>query len=107
MSLDFYLMRVQPTRVFARNITHNLNNMASAAGVYEALWRPDEHGFKTAADIIPVLNKGLADLKARPDHYRQFDSPNGWGRYEHFVPFVEGVLQACIDNPDADIEVSR
>lgn len=28
------------------NITHNLGKMAEAAGIYHALWRPDEIGIK-------------------------------------------------------------
>ena len=32
---------------------------------------------------------------------------NGWGMYEHFVPFVEKYLEACKEYPDAVIEVSR
>lgn len=31
----------------------------------------------------------------------------GWGLYEHFVPFVEKYLRACIENPDAFVSVSR
>lgn len=127
MSLDVYLHRVQKTAVYDANITHNLGKMASEAGIYEALWRPHrlksdynvpegdheaEYEFEKksqtfASDIIPILEKGLADLKWRPEHYEQFNSPNGWGTYEHFVPFVEAYLQACKDYPDAEIEISR
>jgi len=107
MSLDFYLTRVQPAEVFSANITHNLNTMADKAGIYNALWRPDEHGYKKAGQIIPVLREGLVKLKANPKYFKQFDSPNGWGLYVNFVPFVESVLTACEEFPDADIWVSR
>lgn len=107
MSLDFYLVRVQPTEVFSRNITHNLNKMASEAGIYEALWRPDEHDYQKAEQIIPILRKGLAILEGDPERFKKFNSPNGWGIYEHFVPFVKAVLEACEEYPDADIRVSR
>lgn len=107
MSLDFSLIEVRPVEIFTSNITHNLGAMAREAGIYDCLWRPDEHGFEYARDIIPALHRGLADLKENPEHYKKFDAPNGWGIYEHFVPFVEQVLQACEANPDAKIEVSR
>jgi hypothetical protein len=107
MSLDFCLERVQPCQVFSRNITHNLNNMAEAAGIYKCLWRPDENGYETAGQIVPLLQDALKDLKARPEHYKQFDAQNGWGTYPHFVSFVEDVLSACQEHPDAKIEVSR
>jgi hypothetical protein len=57
--------------------------------------------------IIELLEKGLADLKERPEYFEQFNSSNGWGMYEHFVPFVEKYLEACKEYPDAIIEVSR
>jgi hypothetical protein len=107
MSLDFSLNRIQETEVFSTNITHNLNEMADKAGIYEALWRPEEKGWKLASDIIPVLEKGLKKLKAKPDYYKKFDAKNGWGTYEHFVPFVEEVLKACKEFPDGTIAVSR
>ncbi len=107
MSLDFSLKQMQMSRVFDTNITHNLNKMADEAGIYYALWRPEEKGWKEGKDIIEVLEKGLKELKNRPEHYKKFDAENGWGTYEHFVPFVEEVLKACKEYPDAEIEVSR
>jgi hypothetical protein len=50
---------------------------------------------------------GLNDLKKRPLHYKNFNAPNGWGTYKHFVPFVEKYLNACKEHPDATIDVSR
>ena len=93
--------------VFDANITHNLNKMADEAGIYEACWRPEEIGATKASDIISILEKGFEDMKARPEHYKQFDSPNGWGLYIHFLPWIEAYLNACREYPDAIIEVSR
>ena len=94
-------------QVYWANITHNLGKMAYEAGIYEALWRPEEIGKIKASEIVELLEKGLADLKARPEHFVKFNSPNGWGMYERFVPFVEKYLEACKEYPDAIIEVSR
>jgi hypothetical protein len=66
MGLDFYLERVQLTVVFDRNITHNLGKMADAAGIYEALWLPDEHGYTKAEQIIIPLREGLKLLETDP-----------------------------------------
>ena len=93
--------------VFDANITHNLNKMADAAGIYEACWRPEEIGATKAGDIIPILEKGFEDMKARPEHFKKFDSENGWGTYKDFLPWVENYLNACREYPDAIIEVSR
>ena len=107
MSLDFRLVKRQLTSVFDANITHNLCKMAGEAGIYQHLWRPEEIGITVASELIEPLTKALADMKARPDHYQKFDSPNGWGKYIHFVPWVESVLEACKQHPDAQIDVCR
>ena len=107
MSLDVYLNAVRPTEVYSANITHNLGSMAREAGIYEALWRPEEIGITTAAQLIGPLTVGLALLKADPPRFEALNSPNGWGLYEHFVPFVERYLEACKENPDAAVSVWR
>lgn len=106
MSLDFYLTQ-DGDEVFHRNITHNLGKMADEAGIYRCLWRPDEIGVTKASQCIEPLKLGLTTLISDPERFQQYDSPNGWGKYVHFVPFVAAVLMACIEYPDADVEVSR
>lgn len=112
--------------VFGANITHNLGSMANEAGIYKALWRPymlkesyvpiedyhEELKYEDsvevrAYEIIPIIEKGLEDMKARPEHYKTFDSPNGWGTYVHFIPFIEQYLSACKEFPQAIVSVSR
>ena len=93
--------------VFDANITHNLNKMADKAGIYYACWRPEEIGAIKAKDIIPLLEKGYEDMKERPDYFKQFNSPNGWGTYKNFLPWVEKYLEACKKYPEADIWVDR
>lgn len=107
MSLDVILEAVRPTTIYSANITHNLTKMADAAGIYMHLWRPDELGITKARELIEPLRAGLARLVANPVHFKQYDSPNGWGLYEHFVPFVRKYLQACEENPDADVRTCR
>jgi len=107
MSLDVWLTAARPTTVYASNITHNLGRMAEEAGIYQHLWRPEEIGVTTAGELIEPLERGLAALKAEPDRFRAFDAPNGWGRYEHFVPFVAQYLDACRENPDATVNADR
>ena len=111
MSLDVMLKDPTATYdtgyLYDANITHNLNTMAEAAGIYEALWRPEDIDKTKAGEIIKLLEKGLKDLKARPEYFETFNSPNGWGMYEHFVPFVEKYLEACQTYPKSIIKVSR
>ena len=111
MGLDITL--TDPTATYEVNslyetgITHNLGLMAKEAGIYKALWKPEELNAKQAKDIIEVLEKGLTKLKARPDYFKQYDSPNGWGIYKHFVPFVEKYLDALKEYPESLIKISR
>lgn len=89
------------------NITHNLNKMADEAGIYQHLWRPEELGIKKAGELITPLSEGLTRLKADPEHYKTFNASNGWGKYDGFVDWVERYLQACKENPEGTISVSR
>lgn len=93
--------------VYDANITHNLGDMARKTGIYEALWRPEDIDKTKAGEIIELLEDGLESLKKGPDYFKKFNSPNGWGTYENFVPFVEKYLDACKEYPSATIEVSR
>jgi len=118
---------IEYENIYNANITHNLAEMAGRAGIYEALWRPhrlkpdynipekdydaewefEDNSTTFAKDIIPLLERGLADLKSRPEYFEQFNSSNGWGTYKHFVPFVEEYLNACKKHPDSIVKVSR
>lgn len=93
--------------VYDSNITHNLNEMADKAGIYKYLWRPDELGIVYASELIMPLTDGVKNLEADPEYYKQFNSPNGWGLYKNFVPFVRKYLQACKEYPTAKVNVSR
>ena len=107
MSLDVTLTRLAPCEVYSANITHNLGKMANAAGIYMHLWHPDEIGVTQARQLIDPLKAGLSLMRSDPERFKAFDAPNGWGKYEHFLPFVAGLLAACEANPDATITVSR
>src|SRR6478609_9159315 len=93
--------------VFDYNITHNLNRMADAAGIYEAMWRPDEHGYVHAGDIIDVLDKGLVELRSTPLYFKGMNPKNGWGNYEGLVKATSAYLAACRQYPSAEISVWR
>lgn len=99
--------RIKEEIYFEANITHNLHKMAEEAGIYKYLWEPEEIGITKAKQIIKPVEKGLAKMKANPEKFKKFDSPNGWGLYENFVPWIEKYLNACKNHPEADVKVSR
>ncbi len=93
--------------VYSANITHNLAEMAKEAGLYEALWRPEEIGITKAAQLILPLQDGLNTLLSDPRRFEQFNPSNGWGDYDALVKFVCAYIVAAARNPDADVDVSR
>lgn len=115
MSLDVYLTKIMPTEVYSSNITHNLSKMANAVTLsngftlYDILWRPDEcvPPYTHAGQLSDLLHEGWKELHSDPLKYKQYNPENEWGSYEGFVKFVKQYRDACIENPDADINVSR
>ena len=115
MSLDVYLSTQVDTggkepydvQLFTTNITHNLGAMAEWAGVYKAVWRPEENAIKTADQLIPILEAGLKKLIDNFDEASKYNSGNGWGMYPHFVSFLEDYLAACKQHPKAQVRACR
>jgi len=107
MSLDIYLEeeKTMMVNVFEANITHNLNKMAIAAGLYDFLWHPKENGIFFASDLIKPLKSGIKSMKINPKRYRKLDAKNGWGKYEEFLPWLEELLAACRENPNSSVSV--
>jgi hypothetical protein len=113
MSLDIFLdTEICPRcnrseNLYQANITHNLTKMAEIAGIYKCLWHPEDINISRAGQLIEPLEKAIEDMKKYPDKYKKYDSPNSWGTYKQFVPWLEDLLSACRQSPDAMVEVSR
>src|SRR3990167_10444208 len=99
MSLDVYLTKIMPAEVFSANVTHNLGDMAKAAGIYEHLWKPEEIGITKANQLIEPLKIALKKMKENPEEFEKYNPDNGWGSYKDFVPWIVEYLNACIENP--------
>ncbi len=110
--------------IFRYNITHNLGEMAHHSGLYEPLWRPyklrpdfvpdqlNEYEFEEqqtiiAGELISHIEKGLETLKSDPDYFKKYNPENEWGNYDGLVKFAENYLKACMEWPEAKVEVSR
>ncbi len=99
--------RVITEGFFSANITHNLGRMAEEAGIYGIVWCPEENGIDKAAQSIAPLTTAMALMKSDRTRFEAFNSPNGWGLYENFLPWLEEYLAACIEYPEANVTVSR
>lgn len=98
-------MVIDGNEVFDANITHNLSKMAQQfPNAYEAIWNPTITGYVYAKEIIPILSSFLANMVTNSEKYREFDSQNGWGLFDNFVPWLIEYLEACKKYPNAKIE---
>jgi hypothetical protein len=119
MSLDIYFTSKQvcpkcghqfgneETTVHDQNITHNLGNMAEEAGVYGVLWHPEDNGITHAGQLVEPLEKAIAAMEADPPRFEKHNSPNGWGLYENFLPWLRRLLAAAKENPTCGVHASR
>ena len=120
----FEPVKVETDEVFSTNITHNLNEMASKCGLYEAMWRPykllseydetfdgdEEYQFAKenrvlCSDVIPQLEKGIEELKNNRETYVAYNPPNGWGSYEGLLETATSFYTACCEYPEGEISV--
>jgi hypothetical protein len=113
MSLDVYISAVRTVNVYNGNITHNLCKMAmevklsNGRTLYEVLWRPEEHNYTKARDIVPFLAEGIMILRSERERFLPFNPSNGWGDYDNLVEFTQNYLIACLENPDGEIRACR
>ena len=104
-------------KFFSANTTHNLTKMASAAKLYNVIWRPyklfglsDEDEYTRtihAGELIDELQSGFDTLASDEEKFSKYNAENGWGSYKNFLPWVEKYLNACIKYPKAIVDVSR
>jgi hypothetical protein len=116
MSLDIDLYMLVDTggntperfELFEANYTHNAGAMASEAGIYTHIWRPEELDWvHCAGDLIDALRDGIKLMEDDPSRFIALQPDNGWGSYKSFLPWVRNYLNACIRHPKALIETDR
>jgi len=113
MSLHVDLMVVCPVSIYENNITHNLTKMADSVllsngkSLYEILWRPEENGYTKAGDIQSFLHEGMIELTDFPERYKPYNPENGWGSYDNLMEFISSYYLACLQNPEAELRISR
>jgi len=112
MSLDIELYYTKDPQedniVYEANITHNLNKMATKAGLYYPLWRAtDVLEVKCAGDLIPLLKAGIKVLESDRAYFEEFNPENGWGDYDGLLHFAQSYLDACKNHPYASVYISR
>lgn len=84
------------------NHTSNTSRMWSAAGADLA-----EMDGLSAGECIPLLERAVADMNARPEFYATMNPPNGWGSNETYRAFLSSLLDFFRKAPRAKVVVSR
>ena len=111
MSLDIWLIKEKcesdELAFWEGNITHNVNKIAMAVGSYECLWRPEEIGVVYAKDNIENLRRAIGMMYLNYNALEKLNPENGWGSLDVLIEFTKSYLEACVEFPDAIIEVSR
>jgi hypothetical protein len=92
---------------FDANITHNLRAMAKEANICDVVWEPENYGITKASDLIAPLRQAIDLMRSDPPRFEKHNSPNGWGLYKNFLPWLEKYLAACEEYPDARVRASR
>lgn len=98
--------RTRRPEYFSSNITHNLTGMAGEAGIYEHCWHPNKIGITKAKELIEPLTKAIEDMQRDPERFKNHNAKNGWGLYEHFLPWLKEYLAACKEHPEATVSTS-
>ncbi|MCK4328297.1 hypothetical protein KAX02_00485 [candidate division WOR-3 bacterium] len=60
---------------------------------------------KKCSEVIPILRKGVLHMTENPRIHKAMNPPNGWGKYETALEFLEMIYKECINNPKCKIEV--
>lgn len=107
MGLDIELKEVKPCTIWAIGITHNLTAMAEAAGLYECMWRPEEISITLANQMIHPLQCGIAVMAQHKEKLKKMNPENAFGSYDILLSVAQRYLAACVENPNAEVEVSR
>ena len=106
MSLDIWLEEECVSVVYDGNYTHNVTSMAAEAGIYKYLWRHGESGVVLAAALVDPLQQAIAYMEREPERFTALNPENGWGSYATFLPWLKGLLSACVDHPCARVRAS-
>ena len=110
------------------SMTHNLGPMATAAGLYECLWRPyrklpnyvplDESAYTLEMEfehLHPVqlkylelhLTRGLLSLVEDPKRFKAMNPANGWGTYDQLLEAVIKLLILSKEQPEYYLKCER
>lgn len=79
--------------------TYNLGKMFRAC----TGWDYKQGEWYNAAEVYPMITRGIEELEQNPGIYKQLNPPNGWGNIDSALKTLNS-LKRCIDeNTGADV----
>lgn len=91
---------------FNTNITYNLSKMFTTAFNTGEYWLDELEGRK-GFEVIELLTNAIIRMVKDPDHFKQFDAPNGWGTFNDALPWLIQLKEECVKNPNDEIELFK
>lgn len=85
------------------NVTWNVVTMIRESTGLEWL-NEEDNGL--CIDIMPKIQAGLSELMQRPEIYKQYEAPNGWGTVDGCVRFFNWVLREWNEFVEAEPELA-
>lgn len=67
--------------------------------------RPSAWDGKKCTEMVEILKDAIYEIQSKPDEYRKYESPNGWGTMNSTVAFLEEVRENCVEFPTAVLDV--
>lgn len=101
MSYDLRLgVKVDGTNLFAviaepeyHSPTYNLGEMFREA----CSWNFNQSEWYRVSDVLPLIERGIHELRFNPHAYKQYEPDNGWGTIDSALKALTSLLE-CIDN---------
>lgn len=87
------------------NFTSNMSRFFTVFGVHPLAHMNGQTGAKVADLIDSALTAAAAF--DQDELAKKWDSPNGWGKIRHALPWLERVRDACRRHPDAIVHAEN
>jgi len=107
MGIDITVKVVKMTPIYEGGLTHNLVNMAKAAGLYEYLWNTHSNNEIKASSLIEPLQEGIKKLISYPEYFKQFNPANTWGTYDDLLDLCYKLYIICKNNPNGIVSINK
>ena len=76
--------------------TYNLGKMFRAC----TGWDFDQGEWYRVSDVLPLIQRGISELKFHPSKYKQYNAPNGWGDTSSALTALESLAECIAHNSD-------